>query len=108
MKEIKNNLIVPELSKEQIYYTYASEADFLNVALFGITVSEWRKQNKDKEGNIRDYASIEQLLVLPNMEIYNSTLIEEGLLQSERIVKLNNMAKNQMKILLNKGFISNK
>ena len=97
---IQNNLIVPELSKEQIYFTYASEADLLNVALFGITASEWRKQNKDKQGNMRDYASIEQLLVLSNMESYNSTLIDEGFLQSERIVKLNNMAKSQMKVLL--------
>lgn len=97
---IKNNLIVPELSKEQIFYTYASEADLLNVALFGITASEWRKNNKDLKGNMRDYASIEQLLVLSNIESYNSTLIDEGFLQSERIVKLNNMAKSQMKVLL--------
>ena len=105
---IQNNLIIPELSKEQIYFTYASEADLLNVALFGITASEWRKENEDKTGNMRDYASVEQLLVLSNMESYNSTLIDDGLSQSERIVKLNNMAKNQMKILLNKDLISNK
>ena len=96
---IQNNLIVPELSKEQICFTYASEADLLNVALFGITASEWRKQNKDKAGNMRDYASVEQLLVLSNMESYNSVLIEQGLKQSERIVLLNKMAKSQMKVL---------
>ena len=104
---IKENLIVPELSKDQIYFTYASEADLLNVALFGITASEWRKQNKDKEGNMRDCASIEQLLVLSNMESYNSTLIEEDLSQSERIIKLNNMARNQMKVLCNNKLIEN-
>lgn len=96
---IKENLIVPELSKEQIYYTYASEADLLNVALFGITASQWRRDNKEIKGNMRDYASVEQLLVLANMESYNSTLIEEGLNQQERIVKLNDMARKQIKVL---------
>ena len=96
---IKENLIVNALTKEQIYFTYASEADLLNVALFGITAGEWRKHNKDLDGNMRDYASVEQLLVLANMESYNSTLIEEGLGQKERIVKLNDMARNQIKIL---------
>ena len=104
---IQNNLIVPELSKEQIYYTYASEGDLLNVALFGITASEWRKQNQDKQGNMRDYASVEQLLVLSNMESYNSMLIEQGLKQSERIVLLNKMANSQMKILCNNKLIEN-
>ena len=96
---IQNNLIVPELNKEQIYFIYATEADLLNVALFGTTASEWRKQNKDKVGNMRDYATVEQLLVLSNMESYNSILIEQGLKQSERIVLLNKMAKSQMKVL---------
>ena len=96
---IKENLIVEELNKEQIYFTYASEADLLNVALFGITAGEWRKQNKDLEGNIRDYASVEQLLVLANMESYNAMLIEQGLRSSERIVLLNKMAKSQIKVL---------
>ena len=68
---LKENLIVPQLTKEQIYFTYASEADLLNVALFGITASEWRKQNKKLKGNMRDYASIKQLLILANMESYN-------------------------------------
>ena len=96
---IKENLIVEELTKEQIYFTYASEADLLNVALFGITAGEWRKQNKDLDGNMRDYASIEQLLVLANMESYNAMLIEQGLRSSERIVLLNKMAKSQIKVL---------
>ena len=98
---IQNNLIVPELSKEQIYFTYASEADLLNVALFGCTACAWKKENKDKVGNMRDYASIEQLLVLSNMVSYNSMLIEQGLKQSERIISLNKMAKSQMKVLCN-------
>ncbi len=103
---IKHNLIVPELSKEQIYYTYASEADLLNVALFGITASEWRKQNIELKGNMRDYASIEQLLVLANMESYNAMLIEQKLESKDRIVLLNNMAKSQMKVLLGNGSIN--
>ncbi len=97
---IKHNLIVPELSKEQIYYTYATEADLLNVALFGITSSEWRKSNIELKGNIRDYASIEQLLVLANMESYNAMLIEQDIESKDRIVLLNKMAKSQMKVLL--------
>ena len=97
---IRDNLIVPELTKDKINYVYASEADLLNVALFGITASEWRKQNKELNGNIRDYASIEQLLVLANMESYNSMLIEDHLSQKDRIVKLNEMAKTQMKVLI--------
>ena len=96
---IKENLIVKDLTKEQIYFTYASEADLLNVALFGITAGEWRKQNKDLDGNMRDYASIEQLLVLANMESYNAMLIEQELKSSERIVLLNKMAKSQIKVL---------
>ena len=96
-------MIVPELSKEQIYFTYASEADLLNVALFGITASEWRKQNKELSGNMRDYASVEQLLILANMESYNAMLIEKKLNQCERIVLLNNMAKSQMKVLTGKN-----
>jgi hypothetical protein len=103
---IKENLIVPELSKEQIYYTYASEADLLNVALFGITASEWRNKNKELEGNMRDYASIEQLLVLANMESYNSMSIEQCLDSRDRIVMLNNMAKSQMKVLKNNNYIN--
>ena len=102
---IKENLIVPELTKDKINYVYASEADLLNVALFGKTASEWRKENKDLVGNMRDYASVEQLLVLANMESYNSILIEKGMLSSERIVLLNEMARSQMKVLLGNNLI---
>ena len=98
---IKENLIVPELTKDKINYVYASEADLLNVALFGKTASEWRKENKELDGNMRDYASIEQLLVLANMESYNSILIEKGMLSSERIVLLNEMARKQISVLIN-------
>ena len=97
---IRDNLIVPELTKDKINYVYASEADLLNVALFGITASEWRKVNTDLTGNMRDYASIEQLLVLANMESYNAMLIDQGLISKERIVLLNEMARSQMKVLI--------
>ena len=97
---IKENLIVPELKKQQINYIYANEADLLNVALFGITASSWKKTNPDNIGNMRDFATVEQLLVLANLESYNAILIDQGLKQSERIVLLNNMATNQMNILL--------
>lgn len=98
-------MIVPELTKDKINYVYASEADLLNVALFGKTAREWRKENKELKGNIRDYASIEQLLVLANRESYNATLIEQVLLSNERIVLLNNMTRLQMKVLLNNNSI---
>ncbi len=73
---IKENLIPRELTKEQIAYTYANEADLLNVALFGITAKQWREMNPDKKGNMRDDANLNQLLVLSNMESYNAVLIE--------------------------------
>jgi hypothetical protein len=95
---IKENL-VPILTDEQIKYVYADEADLLNVALFGKTAAQWRKKNPTLKGNIRDYASIEQLLVIANMESYNAILIEQKLPQSERLVQLNNMAKSQLRVL---------
>jgi len=96
---IKENLIPPELTKEQIAYTYANEADMLNVALFGITAKQWRETNPDKKGNMRDDANLNQLLVLSNMESYNAVLIEQGKAQSERLVLLRDLAVNQMKIM---------
>jgi hypothetical protein len=78
---------------------YASEADLLNVALFGLTALQWRKQNQDKEGNIRDYSTIEQLLVLANLESMNAEFIRMGLPQSERLRKLNAIAIQQLKSL---------
>ncbi len=98
---IKENLIPKELTKAQINGIYASEADLLNVALFGLIAKDWRKLNSKSEGNIRDEASIEQLVVLSNMESINSVLIQQGLTQSERLKQLNQTAISQMKSLLN-------
>jgi len=95
---IKEN-IVPTLTDEQLKYVYADEADLLNVALFGKTAAQWRRGNPTLKGNIRDYATIEQLLVIANMESYNAILIEQNVPQSERLVQLNNMAKSQLRVL---------
>ncbi len=97
---IKENLIPQHLSKQQISDIYANEADLLNVALFGKTAKQWREQNPDKDGNIRDYANVSQLVCLANMESLNALLIDEGLAQSERLQKLNQSAIQQMQILL--------
>jgi len=98
---IKENLIPEILDKKQISYIYANEADVLNMALFGKTAKHWREENTDKKGNIRDYASIEQLVVLSNMESTNALLIYQGMEQPTRLVQLNQMAITQMKSLLN-------
>ena len=97
---IKENLIPKEITKQQASFVYANEADLLNVALFGITAKEWRETNPDEKGNIRDYATLEQLVVLSNMESINALLIGQGLTQSERLIQLNKVAINQMKSLL--------
>ena len=97
---IKENLIPKELQKNQITFVYANEADLLNVALFGITAKEWRETNPDADGNIRDLATIEQLVVLSNMESINSVLIHQGLDQKERLLQLNKMAITQMNSLV--------
>ncbi|MBA3047416.1 KilA-N domain-containing protein [Patescibacteria group bacterium] len=97
---IKENLIPHELTKDQVSMKYANEADLLNVALFGITAKIWRDQNPKLKGNIRDYSTIEQLVVLSNLESINALLIREGLTQQDRILKLNNTAIIQMKSLL--------
>lgn len=96
---IKENLIPTELSPAQINIVYASEADVLNVALFGMTAAEWRKHNSDKQGNIRDYATINELICLSNMENINAVLIEDGIPQAERLQKLNKIAISQMNVL---------
>lgn len=96
---IKENLIPQEITKQQASFVYANEADLLNVALFGITAKEWRDNNPDKDGNIRDYATLEQLVVLSNMESINALLIGQGLSQSDRLVQLNKVAITQMKSL---------
>lgn len=98
---IKENLIPPEVTKKQQSYIYASEADMLNVALFGKTAREWREQNPGKKGNIRDHAPLEQLVVLTNLESLNAVLIEQGLEQGERLKQLNTIAINQLKTLIN-------
>jgi hypothetical protein len=97
---IKENLIPEEVTPKQAQKVYANEADLLNVALFGITAREWRELNPDKTGNIRDYASLEQLVVLSNMESINALLIEQNLPQSERLIQLNKVAIAQMKSLV--------
>ena len=96
---IKENLIPPDLTAEQISYKYANEADLLNVALFGKTAKQWRDEHPGEKGNIRDYAGLNQLLVLANMESYNAILIEQGKLMSERLVLLRTLAVKQMKTL---------
>jgi hypothetical protein len=95
---IKENL-VPNLTEEQLKYVYADEADLLNVALFGKTAAQWRKENAELKGNIRDYATIDQLLVIANMESYNAVLIEQNVPQGERLKQLNGMAKSQLRVL---------
>ncbi len=97
---IKENLIPQEVTKQQANYVYANEADLLNVALFGTTAKEWRDNNPNKSGNIRDYATLEQLVVLSNMESVNALLIRQGLQQSERLLQLNKVAITQMQSLL--------
>ena len=96
---IKENLIPPELTPAQVSFTYADEADLLNVVLFGLTAREWRDNNPDKKGNMRDYASIGQLLVLANLESYNAVLINQGKPQSERMVLLRELVIQQLKTL---------
>ncbi|MBR3124805.1 MAG: KilA-N domain-containing protein [Mogibacterium sp.] len=96
---IRDNLIPDDLTPEQISFTYATEADLLNTALFGKTAKTWRSENPEKKGNIRDSATISQLLVLSNMESYNAILIEQGKSQAERLVILRDMAVTQLKTI---------
>ena len=96
---IKHNLIPIELTPQQISQIYANEADVLNVALFGITAKQWRDINPDLKGNIRDYATINELICLSNMENLNAIFIEEKLPQQERLIKLNKIAIQQMNVL---------
>lgn len=102
---IKENLIPKEITKQQMGLVYANEADLLNVALFGITAKEWRDSNLDKTGNIRDFASLEHLVVLSNMESINALLIQQGLLQGDRLIQLNKVAIAQMKSLIENNSI---
>ena len=100
---IKVNLIPAEVTREQAAMKYADEADVLNIAMFGMTAKQWREQNPDKKGNIRDYASINELICLSNMENLNAVFINDGMAQSERLIKLNQIAIQQMKILEDTG-----
>ena len=88
--------LVKDLSDEQLSYKYADEADMLNVALFNKRAKEWRDENPNLEGNIRDYASLNELLVLANMENYNAILIEKGIEQKERMIELRQLARTQL------------
>jgi hypothetical protein len=103
---IKENLIPAELTRKQISFIYADEADLLNMALFGKTSAEWRSENPDSEGNIRDHATLEQLVVLTNLESLNAVLITNGLTQSDRLRQLNQIAIAQMKSLLGHNSLS--
>ena len=96
---IKENLIPPELSAKQISMVYASEADVLNMALFGMTAKQWRDSHPELKGNIRDYANVSQLVCLSNLENLNAVFISEGMSQAERLTKLNAIAISQMEIL---------
>lgn len=97
---IKENIIPENITKEQEQYIYANEADMLNVALFGQTAQQWRAANPGKEGNVRDYSTVEQLLVLANLESMNAEFIRMGLIQGERLRKLNAIAIQQLKSLV--------
>ena len=97
---IRDNLIPPELTPRQKSFVYADEADLLNMALFGMTAAEWRRANPNKDGNMRDHATIEQLLVLANIENINALYINKGIPQEERIEELNSLARQQLSQLL--------
>ena len=96
---IKSHLIPEEVTPAQASIIYAEEADVLNVAMFGMTAKQWREANPDLKGNIRDYATINELICLSNMENINAVLINDGVPQGERLVKLNQIAIQQMEVL---------
>lgn len=104
---IKEKLTPKKLSKKEINFIYANEADVLNVALYGMTAKQWRGINRDKKGNIRDYSTIEQLLVLANLESMNAEFIRMEIKQSDRLEKLNQIAISQMKSLVRHSEIKN-
>lgn len=102
---IKERLIPPRLTKAQTSVVYASEADLLNVALFGITAAQWRQANPDQPGNMRDAATLEQLVVLSNLESINAVLIHQGLAAPDRLAQLNSIAITQMRSLVGMGAV---
>ncbi len=103
---IKENLIPDALTPQQISMVYANEADLLNVALFGVTAKQWRDANPELKGNMRDHANVHQLVCLANLESMNAHFIDQGMPQSERLVKLNELAIRQMRVLVNIGAVS--
>ena len=94
------HLIVPELPKQYQNFTYATEADVLNVAMFGKTAKQWREANSNLDGNIRDHATLQQLIILSNIESLNAEMIKQGMGRNNRLVELNRIAKDQMTSLL--------
>jgi hypothetical protein len=103
---IKENIIIPnKISAGDSNIIYANEADVLNVALFGVTAKDWKINNKNLEGNMRDYADVAQLICLSNLEVLNSEFITSGLTQNERLIKLNEIAISQMKLLINSNYV---
>lgn len=96
---IKENLVPQEITKAQASIIYANEADVLNMAMFGMTAKQWRDSNPSQKGNVRDYASMNALICLSNMETINAMLIQEGMPQGERLIKLNKIAIHQMQVL---------
>ena len=100
---IKQNLIPAEVTAKQASVIYANEADVLNVAMFGMTAKMWREQNPELKGNIRDYATINELICLSNMENLNAVFIDQGIAQGERLIKLNRIAIQQMRVLEDNG-----
>ena len=97
---IKNNLIPLNISKNKVPFIYASEADLLNLALFGISAKHWKERHPNKKGNMRDYASVEQLVVLANLESLNAEFIKTGIAPQERLIRLNTIAIEQIRLLL--------
>ena len=100
---IKHNLIPTEITSAQASLIYANEADVLNVAMFGMTAKQWRDLNPEKKGNIRDYVTVNELICLSNMENLNAVFIDQGMPQGERLVKLNQIAIQQMRVLEDEG-----
>jgi len=100
---IKRNIIPEEVTAAQASIIYAEEADVLNVAMFGMTAKQWREANPDLKGNIRDYATVNELICLSNMENLNAVFIDNGIAQGERLVKLNQIAIQQMRVLEDEG-----
>ena len=100
---IRQHLIPAEVTAKQASVIYANDADVLNVAMFGMTAKMWREQNPELKGNIRDYASVNELICLSNMENLNAVFIDQGILQGERLIKLNQIAIQQMRVLEDDG-----